>query len=163
LSGRSHGSMRRTLLTVFAVFILAIAGIGIWYWGKTAADEGRAEAYAQWVRQQKAMPVQFIVTTVPEGTPDDQPLYLSGSAATLGNWEDAGAPMSRSDDGTWQATVELMSGMTHGFKITRGTWGTVERAADGADLPNRTIEVDQADARVEIAVASWVDEGKADP
>jgi predicted alpha/beta superfamily hydrolase len=155
--------MRRTLLAVFVVFIAAIAGIGIWYWGRTSADASKAEEYAQWVQAQKPLPVEFVITGLPDNTPKDQQLYLSGSAITLGNWQAAGVPLERGDNGTYHARVELMSGMTHGFKVTRGTWGTVEKGEGGADMPNRTVEITEPNKKVEITVASWVDEGKADP
>lgn len=155
--------MKKALAGVAFLFMAVVIGIGLWYWGYTSRAQAQADDYAQWVQQQKLMPVEIVVRSVPDNTPTDQPLYLSGSAITLGNWEAAGVPLQRQPDGTYRVTVELMSGITHAFKVTRGTWGTVEKGPGGADMPDRTIEVQRPQQVLEIEVASWVDEGRSIP
>src|SRR5204863_406550 len=82
-----------------------------------------------WAKNQKPVAIEFVVSA-PKETPADQPLFLSGNDAAMGVWDGAGVRMEKRDDGKYHASVDLMSGIDHAFKVTRGTWGTVERAAD---------------------------------
>jgi two-component system, OmpR family, sensor histidine kinase KdpD len=54
-------------------------------------------------------------------------------------WDAAGPPLSRNPDGTYTTTLDLMTGLPQEFKVTRGTWGTVEVKADDTDIENRVI------------------------
>jgi hypothetical protein len=100
-----------------------------------------------------AVSIEFRVK-VPASTDGSESLYLSGNAEALGSWKPDGLRLDRSKDGTHGARVKLPRGQKMEFKVTRGSWRTVERALDGNDLPNRELRVDR-DAIVEIEVASW--------
>jgi enterochelin esterase-like enzyme len=52
--------------------------------------------------------------------------------------------------------------MEYAFKVTRGTWGTVESTADGKDSSNHTFTAAK-DEKVEVAVAIEIDGGQAVP
>jgi predicted alpha/beta superfamily hydrolase len=80
----------------------------------------------------------------------------------LGNWDAAGIALERKDDGKWHTSVQVLSGIEYTYKVTRGTWGTVETDAKGANLPDRALHV-AAPQAVDVAVADWVDHGKAIP
>lgn len=99
--------------------------------------------------------VTLVVTEVPGSTPDGARLTLSSS---LNHWNPAapGYAFTRADDGTHTLTLELREGTSFAFKLTRGTWDTVERAADGLEKPNRTLDV-TGEARVELRVERWLD------
>ena len=56
----------------------------------------------------------------------------------------------------------MLSGIEQTFKITRGSWGTVERTADDQDVPNRTFTVESG-KDVALTVAAWVDHGQTEP
>ena len=43
------------------------------------------------------------------------------------------------------------------FKLTRGSWETVEKHADGSERPNRTLTPTR-DATVDVTVAAWADQ-----
>lgn len=91
---------------------------------------------------------------VPAGTPEAEALYLSGNLEPLGRWKPDGLRLERSKDGTYGARATLPRGRTLELKVTRGSWQTVERAADGSDIPNRELRV-EGDAIVELEVARW--------
>ena len=88
----------------------------------------------------------------------DQPVanavFLTGDAAALGTWDPAGVPL-RNVNGVWTATLPLPAGAPYAFKVTRGTWETVEKGPNGEELADRRGIA--ADGVVEIEVARWAD------
>ena len=123
--------------------------------------EAQADQFKATSEQRVLIPVEFEVAAPPE-TPPDQPLYLSGSEPALGNWEAAGVPLHKGEDGKYRGTVEVTSGIEYAFKVTRGTWGTVEKGPNGDEVPNRRLVCDKPQ-KVPVSVATWVDEGKSVP
>src|SRR5688500_532037 len=119
-------------VVVLVVALLAIAG---WYVVHTRASQSE-QAAAEAVFQERMQPVSVtLAVTAPPNTPKDQVLYVSGSAPALGNWEAAGIPLSRDVDGKYRVTIaDLLNGQDYTFKVTRGTWGTVEASKDGKDV-----------------------------
>ncbi len=123
--------------------------------------EAQAAQFKTTSEQRTLIPVEFEVVA-PPNTPPDQPLYLSGSEPALGNWEAAGVPLQRGEDGKYRGSVEVTSGIPYAFKVTRGTWGTVEKGPDGSEIADRPLLCDKPQS-VEVRVATWVDEGKSVP
>ena len=101
-----------------------------------------------------AQPVEFVVR-VPADTPAGESICLAGSLSAAGGWKPDGVKLSRQADGVYSATLDLEIGQTLEFKITRGTWATVEKAADGAERPNRSLKVDASTRRIEVTVERW--------
>lgn len=97
--------------------------------------------------------VTFLVT-VPKNTPD-KPIYIVGNHPNLGGWRPGAIFMMHRPDGRYEVTLDLPAG-EYKYKFTRGTWGSVEKSADNADIPNRELTV-YADARIEVTVANWAD------
>src|SRR5437762_8296939 len=153
--------MKKAIIGLVAVAVLVLLGIGGWYLIDTRRAEARSSDFETWAKNQKPVAIEFVVNA-PKETPADQPLFLSGNDAALGVWDGAGVRMEKRDDGKYHASVELMSGIDHAFKVTRGTWGTVERAADGGEIANHTFTADKPQT-VEVSVEAWVDGGKAVP
>jgi hypothetical protein len=116
--------MRKTMLALLILLAAGLAGIGGWTLNMTQRSRAAADQYVQWAQSQKMVPVKFEITAPPE-TPADQTLYLSGDASEMGSWDAAGVPLHRDDDGRYSATVNLLSGIPHKYKVTRGTWGSV--------------------------------------
>src|SRR5687768_12993790 len=145
------------------VLAVALLGIGGWYVSHTRATESELnEAIAQYETRKQPVDVTFAVA-VPPNTPKEQVLYLSGSVPALGNWDAAGVPLTRGADGKYTATVPaLQNSGEYKFKVTRGTWGTVETTQDARDIPDRTF-VAAKDAKVDVVVADWRDQGNAVP
>jgi predicted alpha/beta superfamily hydrolase len=101
-----------------------------------------------------AQPVEIIVR-IPADTPAGDSIYLAGSLSAAGGWKPDGVKLSRRADGVYTATLDLEIGQTLEFKITRGTWATVEKTADGAERPNRSLSIDASTKQIEVTVERW--------
>jgi glycosidase len=105
--------------------------------------------------------------TVPASTPDTATVYIVGNHANIGNWDPGAVPMSKVDATNW--TITFPAGTESAFldqaelefKLTRGNWETVEKAADGnTEIPNRTLTVafgSDGTQVVNLTVQSWRD------
>jgi predicted alpha/beta superfamily hydrolase len=98
--------------------------------------------------------IRFIIH-VPSGGPPEDSIYLAGSLTEVGAWKPDGIKFTRQADGAYSADITLPAGQSLEYKITRGTWGTVEKNADGSDRPNRTAAIDANTHQVEITVDRW--------
>ncbi|CAN5238266.1 alpha-amylase family glycosyl hydrolase [soil metagenome] len=74
---------------------------------------------------------------VPEYTPADAVVYVTGSISQLGPWNPGAYPMTRNSDGTWSRTFEIADGTTFEWKYTRGNWEKVEWWGEIVSLANR--------------------------
>ena len=153
--------MKRFLVAFIFLLVVGLAGIGGWFLNATHASRAEAEQFQQWAQSQKMAPIQFSVS-VPKETPADQTLFISGDNSDLGSWDAAGVPLHRQADGTYAATISLLTGIPYKFKITRGTWGTVERGAGGAEIADHSFVADP-NTPVTVQVQTWVDGGKSVP
>ncbi len=153
---------KQTVGVLFSLFLIVMAGIGVWYFLHTSQVEAAADAQTARKDAAKMVPVQFIVKA-PSDTPDNQLIYICGSAPNMGNWQaETGLPLEKKPDGKWVGTVELMNGVNYAFKVNRGTWGTVEKGANDQEVENHDVVV-EANKPVEVTVSSWADHGKSVP
>ncbi|HEX8436065.1 CBM20 domain-containing protein, partial [Archangium sp.] len=102
--------------------------------------------------QAQAPQVTFEVTVPPE-TPPDAEVWLSGNHAALGQWNGAGVKLTRSPEGRYTTRLPLPAGTALEYKVTRGSWATVEKDASGQELPNRALRVGSRSERVSLTVA----------
>lgn len=102
-------------------------------------------------------PVTFIVT-VPAGTPAGSPIWLSGNHERLGQWNGAGARLTPRADGRFIVRLDLPLGAALEYKVTRGSWDTVEKGPAGEEIANHTHLV-EGPATLETTVATWRDQG----
>ncbi len=102
-------------------------------------------------------PAQVTVeVTAPQGTPD-APLWLVGDRPEIGEWQPPlGLELTPVGDLRWRGTVTLPAGGAAAFKITRGSWGTVEKTAQGGELADRMLVAEDG-ATVRLTVARWAD------
>ena len=100
-------------------------------------------------------PTLELVVTVPASTPSGDTVYVSGSLPVLGDWDGRGLALTKGNDGRWRGAIPVGTATTVGFKITRGSWDTVEKNADGSERDNRTATIG---AEVAITVAAWRDQ-----
>jgi hypothetical protein len=110
-----------------------------------------------------AAPPKVAITfkvTAPASTPSDSKLYIAGNAEVLGQWSASGLELRKDPDGTWTATVPLPKDRLTEYKITRGSWKTVEKNGDGSEMQNRKL-TPLKDDTIEIKVAAWADQPKA--
>ncbi len=81
---------------------------------------------------------RFIVNKIPSATPFDARLYVTGN---FNNWNprDDNYQLIKQSDGSYRTTIhsELQEIQ---FKITRGTWESVECYGNGKARPNRKIK-----------------------
>src|SRR3954463_1252851 len=154
--------MKKIVAVLIVTFIICLGAIAGWYGVHTRQIEAELAQYKQWADQRKQVKVEFVVDTPKETTPADQPLWISGNASDLGGWDGAGVQLRKSDDGKYHGQIEVMSGIEYAYKITRGSWSTVERGPNGEEIPNRTFKADM-DTGLNVLVSSWVDGGKSVP
>jgi AraC-like DNA-binding protein len=99
---------------------------------------------------------RFVVTALPANTPEDAALYLVGS---FNNWRPADARyrLRRQANGTY--TAEILSGRPElEYKVSRGSWASVEGDARGDVRANRVATRAAARAgSLEVRVRSWED------
>src|SRR6476469_8700877 len=69
---------------------------------------------------------------VPAGTAADAKLYLAGDAKALGEWKADGLEMKKGEDGIYSVVASLPKDKQIEYKVTRGSWETVEKNADGS-------------------------------
>jgi len=96
-----------------------------------------------------------ISVSLPAGTPPGDPLWITGNVPELGPWDPRGIELQL-QGGIPRATLQLAAGTALEFKITRGSWDTVEIAATGEEIPNRRHLVDGPSA-LHVTVAAWLD------
>ena len=131
----------RQLATV-RVFGLGLALIVAWLIGSP-------------VRRVSAAPVAVDFRVhVPADTPATDTVYLTGDVPELGAWRPDGVPLTRLADGTLHVRVKLVPGKTVMFKVTRGTWQTVEKGREGQEVPNHRLEV-RGGQTVDVRVEKW--------
>jgi predicted alpha/beta superfamily hydrolase len=107
--------------------------------------------------EEKTVALTFDVTVPPE-TPANAEVWLSGNHAALGKWSGAGVRLPRTPDGRYSATVLVPANIQLEYKVTRGSWETVEKRISGQELPNRTLNVGSRPERINISVARWADQ-----
>jgi predicted alpha/beta superfamily hydrolase len=105
--------------------------------------------------------VEFYVS-VPATTDPAETVYLVGNLPQAGNWQANGVAMKRLESGEHFLVLELPRGQTLEYKVTRGSWETVEKGAAGEELHNRTLELTK-DTVERITVAGWRSDAAAVP
>ena len=103
-----------------------------------------------------AQSVWVPLVAVPEFTPEG-PIHVSGNQAVLGNWDGVGLTLWPAIEGRHAAMVALPSGTAIEYKVTRGSWDTVEKGVGGVEIPNRTATLNGPIQRTTLAVDTWRD------
>ncbi|MEZ0538830.1 helix-turn-helix domain-containing protein [Fibrella arboris] len=100
---------------------------------------------------------RFVLTELPINTPHDAQLFLSGN---FNKWNSAHPDyqFQRKLDGSYQLTIQTALPRLE-FKVTRGTWESVEGFENGNARPNHVLarSASKAPVEVEVAVRSWED------
>jgi hypothetical protein len=94
-----------------------------------------------------------IDVTVPPRTPPGDDIYLSTERS---GWSPSEIRMDRVDARHYRLALRLRRDARLAFRITRGSYGTIERDATRA-LPPAHIAEGEPDAHVEVTVAAWAD------
>lgn len=101
----------------------------------------------------QAARVTFVVSALPSGTPPGATLTL---ASNVGGWDPSAPAFAPGGDGRPLLVLDLPLGTLLQFKVTRGSWATVETYADGSARANRLLSV-QGDLREELRIERWAD------
>ncbi|HEY7089452.1 MAG TPA: alpha/beta hydrolase-fold protein [Tepidisphaeraceae bacterium] len=96
-----------------------------------------------------------LIVHIPADTRASDSIYLAGSLTSVGGWKADGVKLARQHDGTLTGDLDVEIGQTLEFKITRGSWDTVEKFADGGERPNRSIRIDASTKQIEATVERW--------
>ena len=100
------------------------------------------------------------ITQVPAFTPSTDSLFVAGSFNSW-NPHNARYALHRNIDGSYQLALPGSLGAVE-FKITRGSWQTVETAARSQPLPNLRADLSGAPT-LTLQVAGWQDQGSQQP
>lgn len=97
-----------------------------------------------------------IHVTVLPGLPDDEPVYISGD---FNSWNPADMPsrLKNQENGSYYIEIAGLEAGMHEFKLTRGSWQTVELSENGEELKNRTVSI-QSKTELFITVFRWKDQ-----
>jgi len=95
------------------------------------------------------------VTTLPQNTPATATLFAAGD---FNGWQpgEQDYAFTNYDDTTYDLTFEPMLGQLE-FKITRGSWESVEGNAEGNFRPNRTYTYEGGTDTLVLHIESWED------
>jgi predicted alpha/beta superfamily hydrolase len=94
------------------------------------------------------------IVSVPANTPATAKLFLAGNQDEFGPWKPNQFQLNKLSDGTYQAKATFPVGTSIEYKLTRGSWASVEKSSTGAEIQNRTLRVDK-DAIVRVEIAAW--------
>ena len=108
---------------------------------------------------EKKSAYQFSIKSVPENTPHDASLYISGN---FNNWN-SGSDMYKLKaqfDGTYRVTIYTDLDKIE-YKFTRGNWNSVEGSESGKARPNRIInraaKADNNAVLIDVEIKTWED------
>lgn len=99
---------------------------------------------------------------VPPRTPAEDDIYISGNIPELGPWDPGRRRLERAGRRRFAVTLEIPVGTRLEYKITRGSWETVEKGSRGEEIANRQLAV-TGDDTVEVRVAKWRDQVEERP
>ncbi|MBW7474700.1 discoidin domain-containing protein [Paenibacillus oenotherae] len=98
-----------------------------------------------------------LVVTVPSNTPANADVYL---ASSLNSWtpNDASYKLTKNSNGTYSITLNIAASTSIQYKLTKGTWASVEVYSSGAERPNRTLTTTGGTQTVNLTVERWKDQ-----
>lgn len=101
--------------------------------------------------------VTFKTTKIPSSKDQSTSLFLGGD---FNNWNpaDKASEMMTDGAGSYLLTKSFSKGFYH-FKVTRGSWQTVECTSSGKPIDNRSIDVEH-DTTINLDIAGWQDNFK---
>ncbi|WP_299109703.1 TIM-barrel domain-containing protein [uncultured Tenacibaculum sp.] len=96
--------------------------------------------------------VTIVVEELPEGTPKDVPIYVSGD---FEGWTGGNEKYQlKQKDGVYSITLPQKSNNVL-FKFTQGTWKTAECDANGKSIDNRIHNFNTGKDTIKVKIAGW--------
>jgi len=106
-------------------------------------------------RTGREVAVEFVVT-VPPTTPLNTDVYIS---TDYSGWDPRAIKLDRIDGQRYRAIRRFASGTKFAFRVTRGSWNSVEVAQNGVQPPPHPYETREVDAQsVPVTVYGWSDD-----
>jgi hypothetical protein len=106
----------------------------------------------------KQVAVVFEVTVPPTTSLTDE-IYIS---TDVSQWNPEAIRLDRTDAYRYRAVRYFASGTKFAYRVTRGTWNSVERGEDNLDAPAHNFFVREVDSLVaRVTVYHWSDENPA--
>jgi predicted alpha/beta superfamily hydrolase len=93
---------------------------------------------------------------VPESTPPDASVFITGNVEMLGPWDPGKIELGRIGEHLYAITLVLPVDTQLRYKFTRGSWETVEKGPDFEEIPDREHIV-VGDEDVGVWVDGWRD------
>jgi alpha-glucosidase len=93
----------------------------------------------------------IILESIPQNTPSDDILYIAGN---FNGWQPNATPFTKNDENQYIVVIPFSKNKIE-YKITRGSWKTVETNAKGGRINNRVIE--PKEKIIKIKVENWED------
>ncbi|NAS12303.1 helix-turn-helix domain-containing protein [Poritiphilus flavus] len=96
------------------------------------------------------------VVKIPEGTPPEAPIYVTGN---FNGWVpgDKRYELLKTSNGHWQTQVPVIFDLLE-YKFTRGNWPTVEGKAYGRPRLNRKTKIEPKTSTIEASISHWEDQ-----
>jgi pullulanase len=94
---------------------------------------------------------------IPENTPPQDRLYASG---TFNHWNpaDPQAVFQKDEHGVHTLTLPIPETLSlFAFKVTRGSWSSVERDEDGRDVSNHELHLTAQSSIKALSIRTWAD------
>ena len=103
-----------------------------------------------------------VVLQLSETQDGNSEYFVAGNLAAIGSWSPDGLRFKRNAEGQLAATFTAPVDTVVEFKLTKGTWGTVEKDAAGGDIANRRLRVQSQlnglPQHIEVSVPVWGDQ-----
>jgi predicted alpha/beta superfamily hydrolase len=105
--------------------------------------------------QAKQRQLLIEIESLPDNTPDDAQIYLAGN---FNNWNPADpAFLLHKTADSYQIKIQIGAFENLEYKFTRGSWATVEKAGNGAEIANRSWQVSDNDSVLAVTITNWRD------
>ena len=94
---------------------------------------------------------------VPPSTPTDAGIWIAGDRQELGAWNGHGIQAEQVGPLEYRVSQAFPVGTVLQFKVTRGSWDTVEKGPSGEEIGNRVFRVNGPEG-TRVVVANWRDQ-----
>jgi predicted alpha/beta superfamily hydrolase len=88
---------------------------------------------------------------------DSNQIYISGNNPSLGNWNPAAVPLTRTSNNSFEIKLEFKKGDSIQFKFTRGSWSS-EAVDKNGTVPGNLFLTVEKDTTLSFNIGYWKDQ-----
>ncbi len=99
-----------------------------------------------------------IIVSVPNSTPDNEKICITGNTNQLSNWDGAGIPLEEIGPNLYSYSGSFPIGQNIEFKFTRGSFASVEKTSQGLEIQNRQLKIYENNKVHKAFVEAWADQ-----